>query len=444
MSEKNTDSFNFHFLRTTGVNILSNIMVPLAGAVDTAFLGHLTDIYYLAGVALATIIFIYTYRTCKFLRMGTTGATAQAEGSSDKELVLLILLRNVLIALTIGFGILAIQYPIKEFAFAVLSASSEDVKIAAIDYYNARIWGAPATLSNFVLIGWLLGREKNNKVLLLSLIGNGGNILLDYLFVFHWNWNSAGAGFATATSQYLMLLAGLTFIAIDGSLNPLPAVYKKIIDLAALKTTIGMNFDIWVRSVLATTVFALFIDLSASWGTLELATNALLLQVVNMTVYFIEGSAFTTESLAGNFRGQGFIEKLLPLLKLSIKVSLSLGIVFTLIFVLLPGPAFRIMTNHLEVIDEVRHYVLWLLPILLSLSLVYVLEGYFLGLTEVRIIRNSMIAATVLAFIPTAAMSWWFHNIHILWLALFLFSVTRIVTLGVGVPKTLDGTAIAQ
>lgn len=441
MSEENTKNLSYRFLSLTSLNTISNIMVPLAGTVDIAFLGHLKDLNYLAGVALATIVFIYLYRTCKFLRMGTTGATAQAEGRSDRELTLLILLRNGLIALILGLSILAVQYPLKELVFSVLNASL-DVKLAAQEYYDATIWGAPAVLCNFVLMGWLLGREKSNQVLILSLLGNGANIVLDYLLILRWDWHSAGAGLATAISQYLLLVTGLTFIVIEGWFKELPAIWKKILDLPALKQVFDLNLDIWIRSVLATTVFAAFINLSASWGTLALVTNSLLLQVVNITIYFIEGSAFATESLAGNFHGEGLKEQLSSLLKLSFKVSVSLGIVAASLFILLPGLLFGLLTNHLEAVAEVKHYLYWLLPVLLSVSFVYVLEGYFLGLTEGVTIRNSMVAASTLGFVPAAAFSWWFHNLHMLWFALLLFEIARIITLGIKVPKTLEETVL--
>lgn len=432
-----SDNFRPRFLRLAIINIFSNLMVPLAGLVDTAFLGHLIEIRHLAGVALATALFNYIYRPCNFLRMGTTGPTAQAEASSDQDTVLLIFLRNSLIALVLGLLVLLLQYPLQEIGFTLLSAAPE-VKIAGQDYYNMRIWDAPATLLNFVLIGWFLGREKSSQVLILSIICNGANVILDYLFIVRWGWQSAGAGMATAASQYLMLLVGLIFLVVEISLPKWVSVVGQTFDIEALKATFKLNANIWIRSLVFISVYAFFTALSASLGTLVLATNTLILQVVILAVYFIDGLAFATESLTGSFRGAGIPEKLAPLLKLSGGIALSLGLAFALMFTLLPEPLFGLLTNHLEVIEQINHYVIWLLPVLSFGSLAFILDGYFLGLAEGAILRNSMLIAAVLGFAPVAIASWQLEKSQILWAAMALFMAARVITLGLKIPETIQ------
>lgn len=157
-------------------------MVPLAGLIDVMFLGHLTEIRHLAGVALATILFNYIYWTFGFLRMGTTGMVAQAIGRKDNQSAVLIGLQHGILALILGLAILIFQQPLQILGFAILSATPE-VKNSGVDFYNALVWGAPATLINFVLIGWFLGQAQSSRVLLLSAISNCANVLLDYLFI---------------------------------------------------------------------------------------------------------------------------------------------------------------------------------------------------------------------------------------------------------------------
>jgi multidrug resistance protein, MATE family len=217
-------SFLQQFVQLAIVNILSNLMVPLAGLIDTAFLGHLSEIRYLAGVALATVIFNYVYWTFGFLRISTTGMTAQALGRGDRDAVWLIALRHMLLGLGLGIVILIMQVPLRSLGFALLSATAE-VKAAGQAYYNALIWGAPATLIGFVLVGWFLGRGQGGKVLLLSVVSSGSNVLFDYLFIVQWGWGSAGAGWATALSQYLLLLVGADAPTVrssctEGSIQP--------------------------------------------------------------------------------------------------------------------------------------------------------------------------------------------------------------------------------
>jgi MATE family multidrug resistance protein len=425
------------FFRLASVNILSNLMVPIAGLVDVAFLGHLAEIRHLAGVALATVLFNYIYWTFGFLRMGTTGTTAQAVGRSDEEAVLLTLLRNGILAIGLGLIILILQYPLRELGFALLSAAPE-VKSSGIAYYNALIWGAPATLLNFVLIGWLLGREQGGRVLLLSVVGNGANVVLDYLFIVQWGWESAGAGIATAASQYLMLLIGAILVCREQWLGKVKAIASHLLDPSALKATFALNSDILVRTFALVSTFALFTNLSSSLGTVVLATNTLLLQVVTLAAYFIDGLAFATESFAGIFRGKGTSEQLPLLVRISGAASLILGLLFALVFNLFPDSLFRLLTNHSEVIDPIGSYVGWLLPVLGFGSVAYMLDGYFLGLTEGRILRKATITAALVGFAPVAIVAWRVQSSQLLWLALSLFMVARVVTLGVKVPRTFN------
>ena len=170
-------SFLPRFFKLASVSIFSNMMVPLAGICDTAFLGHLADIRYLAGVILGSILFDYLYRILKFFRNGTNAMTAQAVGQNDHKQILLAGLRSALVAFAIAAVILILQYPIQKLGFAILSGSP-DIEAFGVDYFNARIWGAPAVLLNFVLIGWFLGQEKSALVIAISLVGNGSNYLM--------------------------------------------------------------------------------------------------------------------------------------------------------------------------------------------------------------------------------------------------------------------------
>lgn len=433
----NQDSgFVRSFLRLSIVNVLSNLMVPLAGIVDVAFLGHLSEIRHLAGVSLATVLFNYIYWTFGFLRMGTTGMTAQAIGRKDETEALAIGLRHALIALVIGVLILLLQAPLRTIGFALLSATPE-VKAAGQDYFHALIWGAPATLINFVLMGWYLGRGQSGKVLLLSAVSNGSNIVLDYFFVGQWGWASAGAGWSTALSQYLMLLIGLGLIRREFRGRDLQKVTKPLWERSALGTVFSLNRDILVRTFVLVSTFALFTNLSSAFGTEVLATNTVLLQVVTLTAYFIDGFAFATESYAGLFRGQGTVKGLTRLLRIAGYMSLAVGLLFAIAFILLPLPLFGLITDHRAILDRIPQYVVWLLPVLGFGSIAYMLDGYFLGLTEGPMLRRAAVISTLVGFVPMALVAWWLRSSHLLWLALTLFMLARSITLAIKVPQTL-------
>ena len=416
------------FLRLAGANVISNLMVPLAGLIDTAFLGHLAEIRYLAGVALATVIFNVVYWSFGFLRMGTTGMTAQARGREEQEDLWLILLRGGMMAIAFGLLILLLQVPIREIGFALLSAEPE-VKAAGYDFFNGRIWGAPAVLLNLVLLGWFLGREKGRWVILLSVVGNGSNVVLDYLFIRQFGWASAGAGWATALSQYLMATAGLLLLG-KGGLNSIRAVLPEVWNLIALKGLFLLNRDILIRTFALILSFALFTNFSSAMGTQTLAANTLLLQIVTLSAYFIDGIAFATESFAGRFYGSGDQHQLRRLLWIGGSTSVALGLGFALSFVLLPQVLFGVLTSHGEVIDRVQRYVGWLVPVLGIGAIAYMLDGYFLGLTAGKVLRNSTVLAAGLGFLPLALIAQAVNSPHLLWLALSGLMTARSVTLG--------------
>lgn len=424
------------FLKLASVNVLSNLMVPLAGLIDVMFLGHLTEIRHLAGVAIATILFNYIYWTFGFLRMGTTGMVAQAIGRKDNQSALVIGLQHGILALILGLTILIFQKPLQILGFAILSATPE-VKSSGVDFYNALIWGAPATLINFVLIGWFLGQAQSSKVLLLSAISNCANVLLDYLFIVQWGWSSRGAGLATATSQYLMLIVGTLLYCQTISFKQIQALIGQLFDLSAFKSAFMLNGEIIIRTFALISTMAMFSNLSSMLGTEILAANTLLMQVVSLAAYFIDGLAFATESLAGIFQGSGNITSLKQLLQTSVVSSLVIGLMFATAFICAPESLLRLLTNHTEIINNLRSYIPWLLPVLGFGSVAYALDGYFLGLTQGHTLRQAMLKATVIGFIPSAIISWYFHNSHLLWLSMSLFMAARTITLALCVPKTL-------
>ncbi|MFN9407117.1 MAG: MATE family efflux transporter, partial [Dolichospermum sp.] len=269
--------YNFlsRFYRLAFTNILSSIVVPLSGLIDLAYLGHLPDIRYLAGVSLATILFSYLYRVLNFLRSSSNGMTAQAVGTDDPEAILLVLLRNGLIALGIGTLILILQYPLQQVGFTFLVGATE-VKDAGLDYFQARIWGAPAVLLNFILVGWFFGRELNIFVVLISVIESLTNVVLDYLFIIRWGWASTGAGLTTAISQYVALLIGLIIVCFHIDWSIVSGVIPKVLNWSAIKATFKLNGDMLVRSLAVVSTFAIFTELSSAMGTEILAENSVL------------------------------------------------------------------------------------------------------------------------------------------------------------------------
>ena len=429
-------SFLPRFYRLASVSALSNMMVPLAGIVDIAFLGHLADIRHLAGVVLATILFDYLYRVLKFLRTSTNALTAQAVGLDDSKAVLLAGLRSGLVALAIGVLIVLLQYPLQKLGFAILSGSPE-IEASGADYFCARIWGAPAVLLNFVLIGWFLGREMNGVVLFMSIIGNGSNVALDYLMINKFGWASWGAGLATAASQYLAFLTALICLCFTIQWEILPNALKEVFDWAALKDTVVLKSNILIRFLALISAYAIFTNISAAMGTTVLAENGLILQIALLSQFTIQGVGMTAQTLTGNFKGKGDTQKLIPLLTVSVITSLLISFGIAIASVMFPTAIFGLLTNHAEVNQHISHYTIWLLPLLGFTSIAFMLEGYFIGLKEGATLRNAVLIAFFLGFLPVAVTAWYLHNNHLLWLGLVSYMATIMLALGVHLPRTI-------
>jgi multidrug resistance protein, MATE family len=436
------------FFKLAIANTTSNLMVPLAGLIDTAFLGHLEDIRYLNGVALATIIFNVIYWSFNFFRMGTTGPTAQAVGRcftssepsqhrQDELEVWIIVVRNSLLALGVGMTVLLLKDPIAAAGFSLLHAGPE-ARAAAIDFYNGRILDAPAVLVNFVLLGWLLGRRQGRQVVILAIVGNFSNIFLDYWFIRILGWGSYGAGLATALSQYLMLGVAIALIFSAGIPWQLwPQIKAQLWQPAALKGLVSLNLDIMVRTFALVISMSLFTNLSSTMGDTVLGVNTLLIQIVLMAAHFMDGIALAVESYAGSFYGQKASEDLYWLLLLGSVGSLSLGVAIALTLCLWPTPLFSLLTSHRSLLDQVPQYVAWLLPVLGLGSIAFTLDGYFLGMSAGRILRNATLIAALGGFLPLALLARQWQSPHLLWLALAGLMATRVITLAQQVPATL-------
>lgn len=425
------ENFFGRFYQLVLVNILSNIMVPLAGVVSVAFLGHLTEIYDLAGVAVATVIFNYLYRLLNFLRMGTTGVVAQAVGRDDRETMLLVLLRNGLIALVLGIAILILQHPMQQLWFALLNATPE-VKRAGIVYFNARIWGASAVALNFVIIGWLLGLEKSTQVLWMTIVGNGANILLDYFFIARWGWGTRGAGLSACLSQYLTLLIGMIWVSREIQFQEIVFIAKRCFNWLEFQAAFALNGNIFIRILASRGTMVLFTSFSAIMGTKILAGNALMIELFLLSFSCMEGVGLAVETLIGNFKGKQENENVVPLVAIAVGTSFLIALAFSLTSILFPQQVFGLLTDHIDIIQVIQGYRIWLLPVLGFISIAYVLDGYFFGLADGVTPRNSALVGLLVGFTPIGVLAaWYFHSNSLLWLAFSMCMMLRATTVAI-------------
>lgn len=429
-------SLSRRFLVLAGPNIASNLLVPLASAIDIALLGHLATVTDLAAVALGTVLFDYAFWSFGFLRMATTGLTAQSRGREDPAAERLVAWRGLTIALGAGISILVLQKPLRAAGFALLQGDPSLHAIAG-SYYDWRILGAPFTLSNYVLLGWFLGREQSGRALAMSAVGHGTNIVLDLWFIGGLGLGAAGAGAATALSQVAMLLSA---IALAGrALWPRTGRrgFSGLLDRAALGQFFSLSRDITIRTLLLVSTFAVFTNAAAAMGTAILAATAILRQVVIVAAWFIDGYAFAVESLAGVFHGSGQRRQLRSLLSISMGWALGTSLLFILLSVGLPRPVLGLLTDKTELMDLVLRYRWWLIPVLSFSAPAYILDGYFIGLTAGRTLRVAMLGSALIGFAPLAALAAWRASPDLLWLSLATFMLARTLTLGRATPSTL-------
>lgn len=423
------DRLRRRFFRLTFINILTNLTVPLASLVDTGMLGHLSDLRFLAGVALGSVLFDFIYWSFNSLRMGTTGLTAQAVGGGDRREIYLTLYRALALGAVLAAAILLLEPLLRAAGFALLSGSAE-VEAAGIEYFRARIWGAPAVLANYALLGWFLGREESGRALAMSLVANLTNIGFNYLFIIRLGLAARGAGLATMLSQYAMLAVALVLLAAAIRRERAPRWRTaEVFERAPLRRMFRLNVDLMGRTLLLMSVFAIFLNLSARLGTVVLATNSILDRLLLFAAFAVDGAAFATESLTGIFRGRGDGAALRRLLRLAFATGIAFAGAFLVVLYASGGAIYRLLTSHREVVEMASLYGRWLAPVLLIGALAYMYDGLFLGLTAGRALRNTMVLAVLVGFVPLALLAAAVGSNHLLWAAMTAFMAARVGTL---------------
>jgi multidrug resistance protein, MATE family len=415
-----------------GPIIISNISVPMLGAVDTAVMGHLPDAKYLGGVAIGAMVFTFIYWGFGFLRMGTGGLTAQAFGAKDADEVRACLARAAVIGVPAALILIVLQIPIASLAFSIVNASGE-VKTLAQEYFFVRIWGAPATLMNFALLGWFIGVQNTKAALIHQLSLNGVNIVLDLVFVLGLGWGVAGVAAATAIADAVAVTVGLWLALpilrrIGGAF-----VRAKILETAKLRRTIALNIDIFIRTICLVSAFAYFTAQGAAFGNVVLAANAVLLNFQTFMAHALDGLAHASEALGGGAIGARDRSAFHDAVRVSMFWGVLVAIGFSLVYFIAGPTIIDALTGIEEVRTAARAYLAWSVAMPLIAVFPFIFDGVFLGGTRGATMRNAMIASlavyvTCCYFLVPA---WGNHG---LWASLMVFMGARGLTLGVRYP----------
>ena len=379
-------------------SIVSNITVPLLGLVDVAIVGHLGSASYIGAIAVGGMLFNMIYWIFGFLRMGTSGMTAQAYGKWDLTEVVRTLLRAVGVGLLISLGLWILQSPILRGAFVLIDAT-EEVKRWASLYFNICIWGAPAILGLYGFAGWFIGMQNSRFPMFIAITQNIVNIAASLCFVFVLGMKVEGVALGTLIAQYAgLFMAFALWLKYYGRL-------KAYIDWNGLwggeemRRFFSVNSDIFFRTLCLVAVTTFFTSTGARQGDVILAVNTLLMQLFTLFSYIMDGFAYAGEALAGRFIGAKNDVGLRRCIRLLFLWGIGLSLSFTILYAFLGRDFLGLLTNDTSVIEASGDYFYWVLAIPLCGFSAFLWDGIFIGATATRQMLYSMLVASATFFI---------------------------------------------
>lgn len=406
-------------------NIVTNVTVPLLGMVDTAIMGHLSGAH-LAAIAIGTQIFNLIYWNFGFLRMGTSGLTAQAYGANDMDESVRTFIRAIGIALLVALALIVLQWPLAKLSELIFEGS-EGVLQMALAYFFVRIWAAPATLGLYAVKGWFIGMQNSKLPMWIAIFLNVVNILCSLLFVLVLHWDIRGVALGTVIAQYSGLAAGLFFL--HRKYGHLFTDYRRrnrvadALRWAEMRRFFKVNGDIFLRTVCLAAVFTYITIASGKISDEVLAVNTLLLQFFTLFSYIMDGFAYAGESLVGRYIGARDKDSLRLSVRLILLWGVILTVAFTAIYAVGGNAILSLFTDKQEIATAAQPYMFWTLIIPVCGFAAFLFDGIFIGATASRAMRNCMFAATAAFFAIYLGLPGQSNNL--LWTAFIVFLVMR-------------------
>jgi len=425
-----------------GPIMLSNVSVPLVGAVDTAVVGHLPEPTSIGAVALGALIFGFVFWGFGFLRMGTTGFIARAYGANDLQDLADTLLRVMFLALFFGVLLITLGSPIVSLSMFLLDSSAE-IETLTSDYALIRIWSAPATLCIYVLTGVFIGMHNTARAFVLQLVLNITNVLLDVWFVLGLELGVEGVALATLIAEYLAAGFGLYLLRdnLKYAINQFNR--RRLLDRKALVALMQANGDIFIRTLCLMFSFAYFTAESARMGEVILAANAILMHLLNIMAYGLDGFAHAAEALTGSAYGASQKALFKRAVRLTTVWAFIIAVMVSLAYLLLGPLILQLFTGIEDVLETALVYLPWMIvsPLLSIWS--FQLDGIFIGTGYTREMRNAMIISMLFYLAALSLLIPWLGN-HGLFLGLSLFMIFRAISLGWYYPRILADIDLAK
>lgn len=431
--EKNTSPSHRQVWALASPIIISNLSIPMVGAVDTAVVGHLPGPESIGAVALGALIFSFLFWGFGFLKMGTTGFIAQAYGADDQPTLLDTLSRVIILALALGALTILLSYPLIQFALYLLDGTAA-VETLTADYAYIRIWSAPATLCTYVFTGVFIGMHNTRRILIILLVLNISNILLDLLFVIGFNMGVEGVALATLIAEYFAAACGFYMLR-----TPIKQALQRfnwhtILERQALIRLMSANRDIFIRTLCLVFSFSYFTALSTGRGEIVLAANAILLHLQSIMAYALDGFAHAAEALTGSAYGARKRRDFQRSVNITTLWAFGFSLLISAIYLVLGESILGLFTTIDDVLNTAKVYLPWMViaPIISIWS--FQLDGIFIGSSYTKEMRNAMLISMLayLALLQWLVPLWGNHG---LFLGLSLFMLIRALTLAWYYPR---------
>lgn len=431
---------NRQILKLAIPNIISNLSVPLLSSVDTALVGRLDGIYYLGALAIGGMIFSVLYMAFGFLRMGTTGLTANAFGARNDLETGVVLSRALLTALIVSLIIIVLQSVLFAGAMLIVQTSGEVAHYAGV-YFFIRIWDAPAVLGLYAIQGWFLGMQNARYPMYITIFINLLNLVLNVYFIYVLGMTVDGVAYGTVIAQYAGLLLAVALFLHTYGRKHIHLGKKAILALEGLKRFFTVSRDIFIRTMSLLFTYSFFTVQSAALGDEILAANIILLQLWHIMSHGVDGFAYAAESITGQYMGARQGKRLKQAVRLLVIWGMGLGAAFSVTYWIFDTAILRIFTDNEMLIALALSFMAWTIAAPLVNSFCFMLDGVFIGATVTAPMRNSMLISTFFVFVPVYYLTvGWLGN-HALWLAMVTYMLARGGTLLYYLPRKVFNVA---
>lgn len=407
-------------LRLALPSIVSNITVPLLGLCDVTIMGHVGGARHIGAIAVGSMIFNVIYWLFGFLRMGTSGQTAQAYGGRKMDEATALLRRTLFVALCLGLLFVLFQIPLRHLAFKLMQATP-DVEQIAIPYYNICIWGAPAMLGLYVLAGWFIGMQNTRIPMFIAIAQNIVNMTLSLVLVLGFGLGVEGVALGTLIAQWTGFLASLLLLRVH--YGKMMKRHRGSLSISHL-SLFSVHFPLFLRTFCLVAVNLYFTSAGAAQGALVLAANTLLMQFFTFFSYVMDGFAYAGEALAGRYYGAGNYVMLRLTIQRLFRWGTAVAALFTLIYWLGGTAVLGLLTSDAEVVVTAGRYLPWAILIPVAGMAAFVWDGIYIGLTRSRGMLLSCFIASVVFFLLYFLFFPTMHN-HALWMALIVYLALR-------------------